>query len=152
MKITKEKLINNIYNGLRNELSTNLFEHKNNIIFEKKIKRIIENVISEYLFHDNGSVFGSDRFDYNQEYDAIDYETIQDVLNEGGWYYTDASIVTSPSGQKAIRFVLEFGSNMSMNIKQLYYELKHRAMYPEGVKITKSAKGMPILLVYRYQN
>ena len=152
MKITKEKLINKIYENVKNELSPFLFEGKNNTILEKKLKRIIENAILEYLFHDNGSVFGSDKFEYDKEYDAIDYDTMQNVLDEGGWYYTDASIVKSPSGQQAIRFVLEFGTNMSMSLQQLYSELKQRAMYPDGIKMNKLSNGKPILLVYRYQN
>ena len=152
MKITKEKLINKIYENVKNELSPFLFEGKNNTILEKKLKRIIENTILEYLFHDNGSVFGSDKFEYDKEYDAIDYDTMQNVLDEGGWYYTDASIVKSPSGQQAIRFVLEFGTNMSMSLQQLYSELKQRAMYPDGIKMNKLSNGRPILLVYRYQN
>lgn len=152
MKITKEKLINKIYENVKNELSPFLFEGKNNTILEKKLKRIIENAILEYLFHDNGSVFGSDKFEYDKEYDAIDYDTMQNVLDEGGWYYTDASIVKSPSGQQAIRFVLEFGTNMSMSLQQLYSELKQRAMYPDGIKMNKLSNGRPILLVYRYQN
>lgn len=152
MKITKEKLINKIYENVKNELSPFLFEGKNNTILEKKLKKIIENTILEYLFHDNGSIFGSDKFEYDKEYDAIDYDTMQNVLDEGGWYYTDASIVKSPSGQQAIRFVLEFGANMSMNLQQLYSELKQRAMYPNGIKMSKLSNGRPILLVYRYQN
>ena len=152
MKITKEKLINKIYENVKNELSPFLFEGKNNTILEKKLKRIIENAILEYLFHDNGSVFGSDKFEYDKVYDAIDYDTMQNVLDEGGWYYTDASIVKSPSGQQAIRFVLEFGTNMSMSLQQLYSELKQRAMYPDGIKMNKLSNGRPILLVYRYQN
>ena len=152
MKITKEKLINKIYENVKNELSPLLFEGKNSIIFEKKLKGIIENTILEYLFHDNGSVFGSDKFEYDKEYDAIDYYTMQNVLDEGGWYYTDASIVKSPSGQQAIRFILEFGTNMSMNLQQLYSELKQRAMYPNGIKMSKLSNGRAILLVYRYQN
>lgn len=77
---------------------------------------------------------------------------MQNVLDEGGWYYTDASIVKSPSGQQAVRFVLEFGTNMSMNLQQLYSELKQRAMYPNGIKMSKLSNGRAILLVYRYQN
>lgn len=152
MKITKEKLIDYIYENIRSEISRTLYESKRDTIFEQRLRNIVENIVLEYLFHDNGSVFGSDRFDYDKEYSAVDHDTIINVLNDGGWYYTDARYVKSPSGQKAIRFVLDFGCNRKMSISNIYNELKERAMYPEGVKITKTNNGRYVLLVYRYRN
>lgn len=152
MKITQEELIEMICEGVNKKISSLISESRKKTLTESNMIRMVEQAIFEYMFTDDGSVFGSDRFDYDAEYDAIDYDTLQDVLGSGGWFFTDVHILTSPTGQKAVRFELDFGANCTKNIREIYNDIKTRAMYPDGIRLLKTKDGHPVLVVYRYKN
>lgn len=152
MKITQEELIEMICEGVNRKVHSLIDEGHRNILKESDMIKMVEETLLEYMFTSDDSVYGSDNFDYDAEYDAIDYETMQDVLESNGWFYTDAHVLNGKSGKTALRFVLEYRPQANTNIQQLYSELKSRAMYPEGVRMFKNNEGYPVLVVYRYKN
>lgn len=152
MKITQEELIEMICEGVNRKVHSLIDEGHRNILKESDMIKMVEETLLEYMFTSDDSVYGSDNFDYDAEYDAIDYETMQDVLESNGWFYTDAHVLNGKSGKTALRFVLEYSPQANTNIQQLYSELKSRAMYPEGVRMFKNNEGYPVLVVYRYKN
>lgn len=152
MNITQEELIEMICEGVKMKITSMITENKKQKLSESDILLMTEEAILEYMHTSDTSVFGSDNFDYDPEYMAIDHDTLKSILDEGGWIWDDVQTVTSPSGENGIRFILECGTQCTMSINELYQEIKDRAMVPNGVRMFKIANGRFALMVRKYKN
>ncbi len=152
MNITQEELIEMICEGVKLKITSMITENKKQRLTESDILLMTEEAILEYMHTSDTSVFGSDNFDYDPEYMAIDHETLKSILDEAGWFWEDIQTVTSPSGDSGVRFVLDYGPNRNISIEELYQEIKDRAMVPNGIRMFKIAKGQFALMVRKYKN
>ena len=150
MNITKDELIEMICEGVNKKI-VSIIEGEDKAIklTENKIQNYVKEALLEYYISDN-SVFGSDNFDYDDEYPAIDDETMRDILQEYEWEITDLHVVTSPSGLKAVRYEITYNKTPK-NINQLYNDVKERATTPEGIRIKRIPNGYAIF-AYFYNN
>lgn len=112
------------------------------MIIEVSRKQLI-NLIMEALtsFNDisDRSVFGSGNYDIAEEYEAVDYDTVIDVLREMHWGCKEYYMVQSPSGQRAVRYHI-VPTSESADISHVIASLKKRSTMPEGVKYAKIGK------------
>ena len=152
MNITQEELIEMICEGVKLKITSMITENKKQRLSESDILLMTEEAILEYMHTSDTSVFGSDNFDYDPEYMAIDHETLKSILDEAGWLVDDVQTVTTPSGENGVRFVLDYGTNRNISIEELYQEIKERAMVPNGVRMFKIARGQFALMVRKYKN
>ena len=152
MNITQEELIEMICEGVKLKITSMITENKKQRLSESDILLMTEETILEYMNISDTSIFGSEEFDYDPEYMAIDHDTLENILNECGWFWEDIQTVTSPSGDKGIRFVLDYQPHTMVSITSLYQEIKDRAMVPNGVRMFKMTDGHFALMVRKYKN
>ena len=152
MNITKDELIEMICEGVNKKIFSLISEHTKKTLSEGDMIKMVEEVLQEWMFVNDDNVYGSNKFEYDSEYQAIDIKTLEDELYAHGYFYTDLEVITKPSGQRIFRYELDFDSRRDVNERELLYAIQHRAMYPEGVKMLKGKNGYPILLVYCYKN
>lgn len=161
MKITQEELIEMICEGVNKKVHSLISENKKTRLTESEMIRMVEQAILEYMFTDGNNLFGSDEYEVDNEYMAIDNDTLEAVVKECGWQISDIHVLQSKTGQKAIRFELDYaakpagsegwGFQMSTP-QQLNQELRQRAMYPNGVRVIKTSQGTYAIVVYSYKN
>jgi hypothetical protein len=152
MNITQEELIDMICEGVKIKITSMITENKKQRLTESDILLMTEEAILEYMHTSDTSVFGSDNFDYDPEYMAIDHETLKNILDEAGWRWDDIQTVTTPSGDNGVRFTLDITPNKNMSLTELYQEIKDRAMLPNGVRMFKTPTGQFALMVRKYKN
>ena len=161
MKITQEELIEMICEGVNRKVYSLISENKKTRLTESEMIRMVEQAILEYMFTDGNNLLGSDEYEVDDEYMAIDNDTLEAVVKECGWQISDIHVLQSKTGQKAIRFELDYatkpagreGWNFQRSTpQQLNQELKQRAMYPNGVRVIKTSQGSYVVVVYSYKN
>lgn len=161
MKITQEELIEMICEGVNKKVHSLISENKKTRLTESEMIRMVEQAILEYMFTDGNNLFGSDEYEVDNEYMAIDNDTLEAVVNECGWQISDIHVLQSKTGQKAIRFELDYAAKPAgsegwgfqiSTPQQLNQELKQRAMYPNGVRVIKTSQGAYAIVVYCYKN
>lgn len=161
MKITQEELIEMICEGVNRKVHSLISENKKTRLTESEMIRMVEQAILEYMFTDGNNLFGSDEYEIDSEYMAIDNDTLEAVVKECGWEIADIHVLQSKTGQKAIRFELDYAAKpagregwgfQNSTPQQLNQELKQRAMYPNGVRVIKTSQGTYAIVVYSYKN
>ena len=161
MKITQEELIEMICEGVNRKVHSLISENKKTRLTESEMIRMVEQAILEYMFTDGNNLFGSGEYEVDDEYMAIDNDTLEAVVKECGWQISDIHVLQSKTGQKAIRFELDYATKPAgkegwsfqhSTPQQLNQELKQRAMYPNGVRVIKTSKGSYVVVVYSYKN
>ena len=161
MKITQEELIEMICEGVNRKVHSLISENKKTRLTESEMIRMVEQAILEYMFTDGNNLFGSDEYEVDNEYMAIDNDTLEAVVTECGWQISDIHVLQSKTGQKAIRFELDYAAKpagregwsfQNSTPQQLNQELKQRAMYPNGVRVIKTSQGGYAIVVYSYKN
>ena len=150
-----------ICEGVNKKVHSLISENKKTRLTESEMIRMVEQAILEYMFTDGNNLFGSDEYEVDNEYMAIDNDTLEAVVKECGWQISDIHVLQSKTGQKAIRFELDYaakpagsegwGFQMSTP-QQLNQELRQRAMYPNGVRVIKTSQGTYAIVVYSYKN
>lgn len=161
MKITQEELIEMICEGVNRKVHSLISENKKTRLTESEMIRMVEQAILEYMFTDGNNLFGSDEYEVDDEYMAIDNDTLEAIVKECGWQISDIHVLQSKTGQKAIRFELDYATKPAgregwsfqrSTPQQLNQELKQRAMYPNGVRVIKTSQGGYAIVVYSYKN
>lgn len=152
MKITQEELIEMICEGVNKKIDSLISGNIKKTLSETEMITMVEEVLQEWMFVNDDNVYGSDKFEYDREYQAIDTETLEDELRRHGYFYSDLEVMMKPSGQKILRFELDFDSRRDVNERELLKCIQRRAMYSDGIKMLKGGNGYPILLVYCYKN
>ena len=161
MKITQEELIEMICEGVNRKVHSLISENKKTRLTGSEMIRMVEQAILEYMFTDGNNLFGSDEYEVDNEYMAIDNDTLEAIVKECGWLVSDVHVLQSKTGQKATRFELEYAATPAgregwgfqrSTPQQLTQELKQRAMYPNGVRVIKTSQGTYAIVVYSYKN
>lgn len=161
MKITQEELIEMICEGVNRKVHSLISENKKTRLTESEMIRMVEQAILEYMFTDGNNLFGSDEYEVDNEYMAIDNDTLEAVIKECGWEISDIHVLQSKAGQKAIRFELDYAATPAgreswsfqhTTPQQLNQELRQRAMDPNGVRVIKTSQGAYAIVVYCYKN
>lgn len=147
MKITQEELIEMICEGVNKKIASLISEKT--YMKENDMINMVEETIMEYMDTSDTSIFGSDKFDYDDTYEAIDYYTMNDILSELGWEIVDMGKVKSPTGREAISY--EITNNFEPDVPKLQQAIKERAIEPKGIKIIRY-KGNYRILVFLYKN
>lgn len=149
-KLFKDKVV------IRNNINCNT-KKRTLIISEAHMKSVIQKLLKEYFEINPECTFGSGQYDAPKTYEAIDFATIMNIIQENNWECHKYWSVDVPGGQRAIRYRIS-PLNGAVNIKELVRELKSRAIEPNGIKITAGSHSYPSpnqkysIYVYIYNN
>ena len=152
MEIVTESVTKKIVNLIENYNSPKKYE-----ISEGQLYNMLVEALTRFDSISNDSVFGSDKYDIAEEYEAVDNETVMDVLSELKWECSNYMMVQSPTGKKAIRYEIQPLPG-SHNINRVIASLKSRATMPEGIRFAKKGgtyndKIQPYYIIsYIYNN